>query len=134
MTKAELYTDGGSRGNPGPAGIGGVLKIKGQEQVEFSDYIGKGTNNQAEYKAFLAGLKLAKEKEVNELACYLDSELIVKQIRGEYRVRDASLKVLFREVQEVMSSFKKVTVGHVKRDKNKEADKLVNIALDNQEN
>lgn len=134
MTKAELYTDGGSRGNPGPAGIGGVLKIKGKRQVEFSEYVGKGTNNQAEYKAFLAGLKLAQEKGVNELACYLDSELIVKQIRGEYRVRDAGLKVLFREAKEVMSLFKKVTVGHVKRDKNKEADKLVNMVLDKQAN
>lgn len=132
MIKAELYTDGGSRGNPGPAGIGGVLKLAGRKTVELSKYIGRATNNQAEYRAFIAGLKLAQKNKVNDLTCYLDSELIVKQIKGEYRVKDAGLKVLWQEAKEIMSLFKKVTVGHVKREKNEQADKLVNIALDNE--
>lgn len=132
MIKAELYTDGGSRGNPGPAGIGGVLKLAGRKTVELSKYIGRATNNQAEYRAFIAGLKLAQKNKVNDLTCYLDSELIVKQIKGEYRVKDAGLKVLWQEAKEIISLFEKVTVRHVKREKNEQADKLVNIALDNE--
>jgi ribonuclease HI len=128
--KAELYTDGGARGNPGPAGIGGVLKIKKRVPVEFSEYIGKTTNNQAEYRALVRGLKLANENGVSELICYLDSELIVKQLRGDYRVRDAGLKILFAEAQRMVALFEEVIFEHVVRAKNKRADKLVNMALD----
>jgi len=130
MLKAKLFTDGGARGNPGPAGIGGVLTIEGKEPIEFSEYIGKATNNQAEYKAVLFGLKLAQEKGVTYIFCYLDSELVVKQMLGEYRVKDAGLKVLHAEVQAVVAGFEEASWQHVVRSKNKRADKLVNRAID----
>lgn len=130
--KAELFTDGGARGNPGPAGIGGVLKIDGGETAELSEYIGETTNNQAEYRAFIQGMKLAKDNGVTELVCYLDSELVVKQVLGEYRVKEPGLKITYKEAREIISLFEKVDVRHIVRAKNKEADRLVNIALDNE--
>ncbi len=127
---AILYTDGGSRGNPGPAGIGYVLKIEGHEVIEKGECIGKATNNQAEYQALVAGLKRARREKVAELKVFMDSELIVKQIKGEYRVKDVKLKPLFTEVEEVLAGFEQVSFKHVKRGKNKRADWLVNRALD----
>ncbi len=127
---AKLYTDGGARGNPGPSGIGYILSIPGQAEIEGSEYIGQGTNNQAEYEALIRGLSKARQQGVGEIACYLDSELVVKQLRGEYRVKDASLKKLFDKVKELASQFSQIEFVHVRREKNKKADKLVNLALD----
>ena len=127
---ATLFTDGGSRGNPGPAGIGFVLKIGGGEAIEKGEAIGKATNNQAEYRALLAGLARAQREKVPVLDVFMDSELVVKQIKGEYRVKDVKLVPLFAEVEEALEGFEKVTFKHVKRDKNKRADWLVNKALD----
>lgn len=130
-TKLKLYTDGGARGNPGPAGIGVVLKDKGNKIVaEISEYIGKATNNQAEYEALIAGLKKAKEIGVEEVECYLDSELVVKQMNREYKVKDKNLATLFVKVWNLALGFKKITFQHVPREKNREADKLVNEAID----
>ena len=138
VTNGELYTDGGARGNPGPAGIGGVVNYVNSEgqkvQKEFKEYIGEATNNQAEYQALLKGLHLAGELGIRELSVKMDSELIVKQLRGEYKVKNADLKPLFAEALKLTNKFASVTFDHVLREKNKEADSLVNQALDGEFN
>lgn len=128
--KIILNTDGGARGNPGPAGVGVVLTK--EEKIIFQEgrYIGETTNNQAEYKALILGLEKAKEMGVKEVECRLDSELIVKQMNREYKVRDADLAPLFVKVWNLSLSFQKITFRHVPREQNKQADKLVNEALD----
>lgn len=128
--KATLFSDGGARGNPGPAGIGFVLRVAGHDPIFVHEYIGEATNNQAEYKALIAGLARAREMNITEVHCYLDSELVVKQLNGEYRVKHAEMKPLFAEVQEHRAFFQTISFGHVPRDKNKLADKLVNQAID----
>ena len=131
MNKYKLYTDGGARGNPGPAGIGGVLYNSKNELVDsFSVYLGKTTNNQAEYKALLKGLELAKENKVEELDCFLDSELVVKQLNREYKVKNEGLAPLFVKVWNLSLKFKKITFSHVTRDQNTKADILANKAMD----
>ena len=129
-----LYTDGGSRGNPGEAGIGCVLKDpeSGKVLQEYKEAIGIQTNNVAEYKALIRGLELAQRFHPNRLICYLDSELIVKQLSGEYRVKMPSLQPLFEEIQTLTEHFKEVSFSHVPREKNAHADRLVNAALDAQ--
>jgi ribonuclease HI len=125
-----LHTDGGARGNPGPAAIGIVLKKDGKTIYELGSYIGKDTNNVAEYKAVIEGLKAAQEKKIKRLTCYIDSELVVKQLKGEYKVKQAHLKFLWTQVKTIENSFVKVSYEHVKREKNAEADALVNKVLD----
>lgn len=132
MKRATLFTDGGARGNPGPAGIGFVLTGIGSTPILYKEYIGTGTNNQAEYRALLAGILRAKKEGVKDLMCYLDSELVVKQVRGEYRVKNEDLKVLVGEIKKLLPSFDSITFQHVPRAKNAVADKLVNEALDAQ--
>jgi len=127
--KAIIHTDGGARGNPGPAGIGAVVKI-GDKQWELKKYIGETTNNQAEYRALILGLEKAGEHGATEVDCLLDSELVVKQMKREYKVKDKDLAVLFVKVWNLMSKFKKVTFKHIYREDNKLADKLVNEAID----
>ena len=129
MSKATLHTDGGARGNPGPAGIGAVLKI-GDQQWKFKKYIGKITNNQAEYQALILGLEKAKDHGATEVDCFLDSELVVKQMKREYKVKDKDLAVQFVKVWNLMAEFKKVTFKHIYREDNKLADQLVNEAID----
>jgi len=126
-----LFTDGGARGNPGPAAIGGILYQDKQEISSFSEYIGETTNNQAEYKALIKGLETALAKDVFELSCFLDSELVVKQLIKEYKVKDKELAKIFVQAWNLTLKFKKITFSHVRRELNKEADKLVNQALDN---
>ena len=129
--KIKIFTDGGARGNPGPAAIGVVIKDdKDKILKEHSEYLGKLTNNQAEYLALLKGLQLAKELKPQEVICYLDSELIVKQMKQEYRVRDKDLQPLFIRVWNAAIGLKKVNYQHVPRSLNKEADKLLNLELD----
>jgi ribonuclease HI len=129
--KLKLFTDGGARGNPGPAGIGAViLDEEGKVIAEISEYIGKTTNNQAEYKALIAGLAKAKELGAEELEVFLDSELVVKQLNREYRVKDKDLAPLFLQVYNISLGFKKIIFKHIYREKNELADKLVNQALD----
>jgi len=126
---ATLYTDGGARGNPGPAGIGAVLTI-GEEQYLFKKYIGETTNNQAEYQALILGLEEAIKREVKEIHCFLDSELVVKQLKREYKVKDKDLATQFVRVWNLMQQIGKVTFTHVPRSENKIADRLVNEVLD----
>ena len=131
MKKLIIYSDGGSRGNPGPAGIGVVIKNeKGKILDEISRFIGKTTNNQAEYQALLAGLNKAVELKASEVQCFLDSELVVKQLNKEYKVKDKDLAAQFIKVWNLLPNFRKITFKHVFREKNFEADKLVNKALD----
>ena len=134
MKEYKIYTDGGARGNPGPAGIG-MLILDDQEKVvwEHGEYIGETTNNQAEYRALLHALKKARELDIEVVSCYLDSQLVVKQLNKEYKVKDAGLAKVFVEVWNLSVQFKKITFHHIRREFNKEADKLVNIALDKQE-
>ena len=129
--KLTIFTDGGARGNPGPAGIGAViLNGEGKVIAEISEYIGEATNNQAEYKALIAGLVKAKELGTSDLEVFLDSELVVKQLNREYRVKDKDLAPLFLEVYNISLGFKKIIFKHIFREKNELADKLVNQALD----
>lgn len=129
--KLIIYTDGGARNNPGPAGIGAVLMDENKKVVaEISDYIGLGTNNQAEYKALLAAIRKARELKAEEVEFYLDSELVVKQMKREYRVKDKELAQLFLKIYNISLGFKKISFTHVPRELNEEADKLVNEAID----
>ncbi|HCC23673.1 TPA: ribonuclease H [Candidatus Falkowbacteria bacterium] len=129
--KLKIYSDGGARGNPGPAGIGVVIYNQDGDVVhEISKYIGETTNNQAEYQAIIAGLKYAKSIKAPEVDCYLDSELVVKQVNGEYKVKDQNLAEHFLTIWNLKKYFKTIRFSHVRREQNKAADKLVNQALD----
>ena len=129
--KIIIFSDGGARGNPGPAGIGAVLyDSKKQILAKISKYIGEATNNQAEYQALITALKKAKELGGQELDVFLDSELVVKQLNREYKVKNKELAPLFLEVYNLSLNFSKITFTHVYRENNKEADRLVNEALD----
>lgn len=128
----KLFSDGGARGNPGPAAIGAVLYQDDEELATVSEYIGETTNNQAEYRAILAGVELAIEKGVKELECFLDSELIVEQLNQRYKVKDKELAKLFVKVWNLTMKFDKISFTHVRRENNKRADQLVNQALDEQ--
>ncbi len=130
--KLITFTDGGSRGNPGPAAIGVVVKdaLTGKNIAGFGKYIGVTTNNQAEYQALVAALETALKHDATEVACFLDSELIVKQMNREYRVRDINLQPHFTKIWNMAQTLKKCTFTHVRREKNTEADAFVNQALD----
>jgi ribonuclease HI len=126
-----IYTDGGARGNPGPAAVGVVVRDHTNTVLRrHKRYIGHATNNVAEYTAVLDALAIAHELDASIVHFYCDSELIVKQLRGEYRVKDATLKGLYAMVSDAAASFSRVVYTHIPRDKNKDADALVNAALD----
>ena len=127
----QLFSDGASRGNPGEAGAGiAILDEKGNELVGTGQYLGQCTNNEAEYRALLFGLVKCGEFGRGEIKAHLDSELIVKQIRGEYRVKHPNLKPLFQETIEKLSEFTSFSITHVRREKNSRADQLANQAID----
>lgn len=128
--KLQIYTDGGARGNPGPAGIGVVIWSGNELVGRHKAYIGEATNNQAEYRAVILALEEVKKLDVPELEFFLDSELVVKQLNREYKVKDKDLAPLFVQVWNLSLGFKRVIFQHVPREKNKEADKLVNEAID----
>lgn len=129
--KLIIYTDGGARGNPGPAAIGVVIKnATGNTLAGYGEYLGRQTNNYAEYSALISGLKKAKELGATEVECVLDSELVTKQMNRQYKVKEPTLQKLFIQTFNLASAFKKVSFRHVPREKNKEADKLVNKVLD----
>jgi ribonuclease HI len=131
MKKIEINTDGGARGNPGPAGIGVVIKNDhGLIVGRFKDYIGEATNNVAEYKALIRGLVEANQMEATHLQINMDSELVVKQMQGKYKIKEPTLQILAKEVVALIGSFEAVTFTHVRRELNKEADRLVNEAID----
>ena len=126
-----LEFDGGSRGNPGPAGLGVVLRAAdGTTLVTLGRYIGRATNNVAEYNGLVVGLQKARELGAKRLLVRGDSELVIKQMRGEYRVKHPDLKPLHEEASHLLAQFDEVKLEHNFRHKNQLADKLVNLALD----
>lgn len=127
-----IHTDGGARGNPGPAAIGAVIQDEtGKVLSTISEYIGETTNNQAEYRALHEALKKAVEYKPQTVECRLDSLLVVKQMNGEYKVKDAELGKIYIQVWNLSQQFADIRFTHVRREHNKEADALVNKALDN---
>lgn len=135
MKKIILHTDGGARGNPGPAAIGITLESDdgaGNQVLigEIKRYIGEQTNNFAEYTALITALEEAHKLGYSAADCFLDSELVVRQVKGEYKVREETLKPLHAKVQALIKHFSLITFNHVRREKNAEADRLVNEALD----
>ncbi|HSX39195.1 MAG TPA: ribonuclease HI family protein [Candidatus Saccharimonadales bacterium] len=125
-----LNTDGGARGNPGPGAAAAVLTDSGIVVSETAKYLGTCTNNEAEYQAIILGLHMVSKMNVNEITCHLDSELVVKQLRGEYKVKNARLSEFFKEVKKLEKNFKSIKYVHVPRAQNEEADALVNKTLD----
>ena len=128
--KIEIYADGGARGNPGPAGIGAVLLDKdGKKVAEVSKFIGIATNNVAEYLAVIHGLIEALLQGAGEVSLNIDSQLVAKQLKGEYRVKDQDIRKFFGIALNLLKGFDKVEVREIPREKNKEADSLVNKAI-----
>lgn len=126
-----VNVDGGARGNPGPAAIAAVLRDPSGEVIEErGERIGRATNNVAEYRALLLGIELAAARGADELELVGDSELIVRQVKGEYKVKDATMRELHAEVKRALSGFDRWSIRHVRREHNAEADRLVNAALD----
>jgi ribonuclease HI len=128
-----IFSDGGARGNPGPAAVAFViLSSEGKVLTKNSRFIGVHTNNQAEYEALIAALEAAIELHAEEVTCHLDSELVTKQVNGEYRVKNPELRKLWNKVSELNRHFKKVSFISVRRSNVyiQEADALVNEALD----
>jgi ribonuclease H / adenosylcobalamin/alpha-ribazole phosphatase len=129
--KARLSTDGGSRGNPGPAAYGYVLESEDGHVLDArAEAIGTATNNVAEYRGLIAGLQSAVQRGIDELEVVSDSELLVKQMRGEYKVKNETLRALQREAAELAARLKEVSYTAVRRAHNELADRLVNEALD----
>ena len=130
MQKLSAYIDGGSRGNPGEAGIGvyfpGVVRI--------AEYLGTGTNNYAEYSALLTALRFAVYSRCEALHIFADSELVVKQIKGEYQVKNENIRPLYDIAVRWIAQVPQFTIEHVRRENNKEADKLANLAMDTRRN
>lgn len=129
--KLSVYTDGASRGNPGRAGIGVVICDKGHKVLEeVAEYIGETTNNVAEYKALVTGLKKALDYGVGEVEVLSDSELLVKQVKGEYRVKAQTILPLYMEVKKLLGRLPKWAIRHIPREENTRADALANLAID----
>lgn len=136
MNKLIIYTDGGSRGNPGPAALGYVLSLPDGRVSEKGEYLGKKTNNEAEYEAVVCALKKAKAllgKEAcseTDVEIRMDSELAVKQMNGEYEFHEERLWLIFRHIWNLKTHFKSFSFKHIPREENRRADELVNKALD----
>lgn len=125
-----IYTDGGARGNPGPASIGIVICNERNEMIkECSKFIGKATNNQAEYQAIIYALEKAKQLKVETIDFYLDSELVVQQLNRKFKIKDRNLATLFIKIWNLSQGFKKINFFYIPRERNKEADRLVNQVL-----
>jgi len=134
VKKYILYTDGAARGNPGPAGAGAYLCTEeGEVVAEIAEYLGETTNNVAEYQGLIVGLKKLIEmgaQEVESLEIRADSELMVRQIQGKYRVKHPNLKPLFAEAIGLLKKIGKYSIKHIPREENSEADRLSNLAID----
>jgi ribonuclease HI len=126
-----LYVDGGARGNPGPAGIGAVLFDEDGHKIdELASFIGEATNNVAEYRAMIAGLEMAIDLGVRRLMVYSDSELMVRQLKGSYKVKNEGLKPFHQQAKSLLSRLDEYELNSIPREKNADADRLVNAALD----
>jgi len=125
-----IFTDGAAEPNPGPAAIGVIIKDKqGRLITSISQRIGRATNNQAEYRAIIAALEHAITLGANQVEIHSDSELVVRQVNGEYRVKKVTLKPLYQQVKQLQSQLKGFTITHIPRHQNTEADNLANKAL-----
>ena len=130
--KIKIYTDGGSRGNPGPSATGYVIGTDGKILEEGGSYLGITTNNQAEYQAMTQALEAAAKFNPIEIECHMDSELVVKQLNGIYKIKNKDLRPHFEKIKLLASQYKKVTFTHVRREYNKLSDAQVNKILDEQ--
>ncbi|HKH63999.1 MAG TPA: ribonuclease HI family protein [Solirubrobacterales bacterium] len=131
MSRVTVNVDGGARGNPGPAAIGVVLRNgDGSVVEEVGETIGEATNNVAEYRALLRGIELAAGRGAEEVELIGDSELVVRQVEGRYKVKNAGMKELHAEVKRALRGFDSWSIRHVRRADNADADRLVNEALD----
>jgi len=131
MSRVTVNVDGGARGNPGPAAIGVVLRNgDGSVVEEVGETIGEATNNVAEYRALLRGIELAAGRGAEEVELIGDSELVVRQVEGRYKVKNAGMKELHEEVKRALRGFDSWSIRHVRRAENADADRLVNEALD----
>lgn len=131
ITRVIINADGAARGNPGPAAIGVTIKDnKGNLITSISRRIGRTTNNQAEYRAIIAGLEKAVKLGVKQVKVYSDSELVVKQINGRYRVKNTSLRILYENVVKLAGSLERFSIEHIPRFRSTEVDNLANKALD----
>lgn len=128
--KAKLWSDGGARGNPGPAGAGAYLLLEDGREFKLTEFLGDSTNNVAEYTGLLIGLKAALKHKVTHIECMMDSELLCKQLQGVYKVKAEHLKPLFADLKGLLRKFQKADVKHVRREFNKIADALSNEAMD----
>jgi ribonuclease HI len=130
-----IHIDGGSRGNPGPAGAGVVLRDdEGAVLYEAGLFLGRATNNVAEYSGLIAGLKAAAQLQASQVRVVSDSELLVRQMNGQYRVKNEGLKPLYEQARQLSVGFSRCAFQHVRRELNKEADHLVNQAIDARRN
>ncbi len=130
LKKVVIHSDGVSRGNPGPAAIGAIIRDeRGRLLASISQRIGRATNNQAEYRAIIAALEKALALGARQVELDSDSELVVRQIKGQYRVRKEALRPLYQRVKELQSLLEGFTIRHIPRQQNREADKLANAAL-----
>lgn len=129
--KLKIYTDGGSRGNPGQAAVGIVIKDENEKvQKIFSKYLGTKTNNQAEYQGIIEALKEAKKLKAKDLDIYTDSQLVVEQLNRNFKIKNKALAPLFVQVWNLSLDFKNIKYNYIPREENKEADSLVNKCLD----
>lgn len=135
MNRLRIHTDGGARGNPGPSGIGIVIET-GETKKTYREFIGYATNNEAEYKALLFALQKVKQifgktkTKTLSVDCYLDSELVVKQLSHEYKINEENIQKFFLQIWNITVEFGEVKYNHIPREKNTEADRLANLALD----
>ncbi len=127
--RAVIHSDGASSGNPGPSGVGAVVDFKGITH-EIAEPIGIATNNIAEYTSLLKALELALELGAREAEVYMDSELVVRQMKGQYKVKNEGLKPLYKRAHKLSCKFRKFSISHVPREENKEADRLSKKALE----
>jgi ribonuclease HI len=132
LLRVTIHIDGGARGNPGPAGAGVVVRCSDDGTVlhEAGFYLGRATNNVAEYSALLAGLKAARQLRAGEVHVFSDSQLLVRQMNGAYRVRNHGLKPLYEQARALVVEFEQFEIFHVSREQNIDADRLVNEAID----
>lgn len=128
-----LFADGGARGNPGPAGAGAVLYDQaGREVAALSKYLGRTTNNAAEYQALIMGLGEARQLGAGQITVKMDSELVVRQLLGRYKVKAPGLKPLYAQAKDLLQGFARVSILHIPREANRRADELANRAMDRQ--
>ena len=133
MEKLLLYTDGGSRNNPGPAATGFLIKTEGGRTLkQGGKFLGRATNNEAEYYALIEGLREARKFNPSHLTCFLDSSLVVNQLTGRFKIKEARLRQLIFKIKTLEKEFGSIQYGYIPREKNQEADAIVNRTLDEQ--